>query len=165
VRRSVAIGLAGVLAMLLQTAVFPVLIPAGVAPNLLLVLVVYLGVHQLGARGAIGAFVLGYFLDTFSGTLLGLHAFAFTAVYLGVHHVARVLWTESGLPAVLVVFVAGCAYAFLVLAVTSLAAAADRVVWTHGLRRGMLEAAVAAAVTPAVFAFLSWEQRLLRVSG
>src|SRR5215813_9658356 len=98
--------------MMLQTTVFPVLAPSGLAPNLLLVLVVYLGVHQFGAVGAVGAFALGYFLDTFSGTLLGLHAFAFTVVYLGVHHVARVLWTEAGLPAVLIVFVAACAYAF-----------------------------------------------------
>jgi rod shape-determining protein MreD len=165
VRRSVAIAIAGVVSMLLQTAVFPVLLPASLAPNLLLVLVVYLGVHQFGAPGAIGAFVLGYFLDTFSGTLLGLHAFAFTAVYLGVHHVARVLWTEGGLPAMLIAFVAACSYAFLVLAVTSLAAAAGGVVWTHGVRHAALEALVAAVVTPLVFGFLSWEQRVLRVGG
>jgi rod shape-determining protein MreD len=165
VRRSVAIAIAGVVSMLLQTAVFPVLLPASLAPNLLLVLVVYLGVHQFGAPGAIGAFVLGYFLDTFSGTLLGLHAFAFTTVYLGVHHVARVLWTEGGLPAVLIAFSAACAYAFLVLAITSLAAAVGRVVWVHGLRHAALEAVVAAAITPVVFGILSWEQRLLRVGG
>jgi rod shape-determining protein MreD len=163
VRRSVAIAIAGLVSMLLQTAVFPVLLPASLAPNLLLVLVVYLGVHQFGAPGALGAFVLGYFLDTFSGTLLGLHAFAFTAVYLGVHHVARMLWTEGGLQAMLIAFGAACAYAFLVLALT--AAAAGRVVWAHGLRHAALEAFVAAAVTPVVFGFLSWEQRLLRVGG
>lgn len=151
--------------MLLQTAVLPLLIPASLAPNLLLVLVVYLGVHQFGAAGALGAFVLGYFLDTFSGTLLGLHAFAFTVVYLGVHHVARVLWTEEGVPAVLIVFVAACAYAVLVLALTSLAAVTGRVVWTHGLRHVLLDALVAAAVTPLVFGFLSWEQRVLRVGA
>ena len=149
--------------MLLQTAVFPVLIPSSLAPNLLLVLVVYLGVHQFGAAGAFGAFVLGYFLDTFSGTLLGLHAFAFTAVYLGVHHVARVLWTEGGVPAVLIVFVAACAYAILVLALTSLAGAAGWSVWTHELRHAPLDALLAAAVTPLVFGLLSWEQRMLRV--
>jgi rod shape-determining protein MreD len=165
VRRSAAIAIAGIASMLLQTAVFPVLLPASLAPNLLLVLVVYLGVHQFGAAGALGAFVLGYFLDTFSGTLLGLHAFAFTAVYLGVHHVARVLWTEGGVPAVLIVFVAACAYAVLVLALTSLAAVAGRVVWTHGLRHVLLDALVAAAVTPLVFGFLSWEQRVLRVGA
>ena len=161
-RRSFAIALAGIASMLLQTAVFPVLLPSSLAPNLLLVLVIYLGVHQFGAPGAIGAFLLGYFLDTFSGTLLGLHAFAFTAVYLGVHQVARVLWTEAGLPAVLIVFLAACAYAFLVFAITSLAAAAGRAAWAHGLRHAILDALVAAAVAPLVFGFLSWEQRMLR---
>ena len=47
-RRATTIAAAGVLAMLLQTTIFPVLIPVGLAPNLLLVLVVYLGVHQYG---------------------------------------------------------------------------------------------------------------------
>jgi rod shape-determining protein MreD len=165
VRRTLAIAIAGIASMLLQTTVFPVLLPASLAPNLLLVLVVYLGVHQFGAPGAIGAFLLGYFLDTFSGTLLGLHAFAFTAVYLGVHQIARVLWTDAGLPAVLIVFVAACAYAFLVFAITSLAAAAGRAAWSLGLRHAVLDAVVAAAVTPLVFGFLSWEQRVLRAGA
>jgi hypothetical protein len=34
-------------------------------------------------------------------------------------------------------------------------------VWQHALRQGLLAATAAAAVTPAVFAFVSWEQRLL----
>jgi len=161
VRRAFAIAVAAVLAMLLQTTVFPVLVPAGLAPNLLLVLVVYLGVRRFGAWGACGAFLLGYFLDTFSGTLLGLHAFAFTTIYLGVHHVARFLWTEGGLPAVLIVFAAACAHALLALAVMSLGASGGAAMWTHALRYGLVEAAVAAAVTPGVFAFVSWEQRLL----
>jgi rod shape-determining protein MreD len=161
VRRAFAIAVAGVLAMLLQTAIFPVLVPAGLAPNLLLVLVVYLGVHQFGAWGVLGAFVLGYFLDTFSGTLLGLHAFAFTALYLAVHHLARLLWTEGGLPAMLIVFAAACAHGLIALAWMSLVTAAGASVWQHALRQGLLGAAVAAAVTPAVFGFVSWERRLL----
>jgi rod shape-determining protein MreD len=153
------IAVAGIVAMLLQTTIFP----AGLAPNLLLVLIVYLGVHQYDAWGALGAFVLGYFLDTFSGTLLGVHAFAFTAVYLGVHHVARVLWTEGGVPAALVTFVAAIVNAFLVLAITALTTAGDVAVWGPAVRYGLLEATVAAALTPAVFGVVDWEQRVLRV--
>ncbi len=160
-RQALTIAIAGVVAMLLQTTVFPVFLPAGVAPNLLLILVVYLGVHHFGAWGALAAFVLGYFLDTFSGTLLGLHAFAFTAVYLGVHHVTRVLWSEGGLPAVLIVFAAACAYTLLVLTLTALAG--DGAVWQHALRHGLLEATVAAALAPGVFGAVSWQQRVLRV--
>jgi len=162
VRRAFAIAIAGVLAMLLQTAVFPVLVPAGLAPNLVLVLVVYLGVHQFGAWGALGAFTLGYFLDTFSGTLLGLHAFAFTALYVAVHQIARVLWTAGGVPAMLIVFSAAFADGLIALAWMSLVTAAGASVWQHALRQGLLAATAAAAVTPVVFAFVSWEQRLLR---
>jgi len=161
VRRAFAIAIAGVLAMLLQTAVFPVLVPAGLAPNLVLVLVVYLGVQQFGAWGALGAFTLGYFLDTFSGTLLGLHAFAFTALYLAVHYVARLLWTEGGVPAMLIVFAAACGHGLIALAWMSLLTAAGASVWQHAVRQGLIAALVAAAVTPAVFGFVSWEQRLL----
>ncbi len=162
-RRTLTIAAAGVLAMLLQTTIFPAFVPAALAPNLLLVLVVYLGVHQYDAWGALGAFALGYFLDTFSGTLLGVHAFAFTAVYLGVHHVARVLWTEGGVPAVLVTFAAGIAHAVLALAITALVTVGGSAMWAHALRYGVLEAAMAAALTPAVFGVVDWEQRVLRV--
>src|SRR5262249_16942203 len=161
VRRVFAIAAAGVLGMLLQTAVLPVFVPAGLVPNFLLVLVVYLAVHRFGAWGALGAFLLGYFLDTFSGTLLGLHAFAFTALYVAVHQIARVLWTAGGVPAMRIVFSAAFAHGLIALSGMSLVAAAGASVWQHALRQGLLAATAAAAVTPVVFAFVSWEQRLL----
>ncbi len=34
-------------------------------------------------------------------------------------------------------------------------------IWHHAWRNGLLEGGLAALVTPAVFAFLAWEQRLL----
>ena len=36
-------------------------------PDLVLVLCVYLGLHEHSIAGALGAFLLGYFLDSFSG--------------------------------------------------------------------------------------------------
>jgi len=161
VRRVFAIAAAGVLGMLLQTAVLPVFVPAGLVPNFLLVLVVYLAVHRFGAWGALGAFLLGYFLDTFSGTLLGLHAFAFTALYVAVHQIARVLWAAGGVPAMLIVFSAAFANGLIALTWMSLVTAAGASVWQHALRQGLLAATAAAVVTPVVFAFVSWEQRLL----
>src|SRR5689334_665815 len=98
-RSFAALAAAAVAAMLCQTTVLPSL-PLPVTPDLVLILAVYLGVRHPGAGGAVGAFLLGYFLDTFSGTLLGLNAFALTGVYAGVHLVARHLWLERGLPVV-----------------------------------------------------------------
>lgn len=160
VRRALAIALAGLAAVLVQTTVLPVLVPPWMAPNLLLILVVHLGVHHAGAWGVAGAFALGYLLDTFSGTVLGVHAFAFTAVYLGVHLVARVLWMEGGAPAVLMVLLAAGAYAVLALGLAGLASGAAA--WT-GWRTSLLQAVAAAVVTLPVFRFLAWEQRMIGV--
>ena len=64
-----------------------------------------------------------------------------------------------------IVFATAFAYSLLVLTLTALFAVAGRVVWAHGLRHALLDAVVAAAVTPLVFGFLSWEQRVLRVGA
>ena len=78
-RSFLALAAAGVVAMLLQTGVFPALPYLPVRPDLILVLAGYLGVRHHNAGGALGAFTLGYFLDTFSGTILGMQTFAISA--------------------------------------------------------------------------------------
>lgn len=163
-RSALAIVVAAVLAMVLQTAVFPTLFPRLPTPNLILVLVVYLGLHRHGVGGAVGAFLLGYFLDTFSGTLLGLNAFAMTVVYLTVYLVARTLWTEGGLPAMVMAFAAACVHVAAAVLITWLIEASAPV-WQHALRYGLFEAGVAALAAPAVFGFVNWEHRLLGVDG
>jgi rod shape-determining protein MreD len=160
VRSVVAVAVTAVVAMLLQTTVFPALPWLPVVPDLILVLVVYLGICHPGVGGAAGAFVLGYFLDTFSGTVLGMNAFTLTAVYLTAQLMARRLWMERGMPMIAAVFVGGCIRA---LAMVALAAVVARrgAVWQHVLRYGFLEAAAAALLAPAVFASVTWQKRLL----
>jgi len=150
VRSFLALGLVAIGAMLVQTTVLPWMPWMPVVPDLMLVLAVYVGVRHPGVGGAVGAFLLGYFLDAFSGTLLGVNAFALTAVYAGAHVIGRHLWMESGLPLMVVVVspppppaVAGVAVATLV---------ADRAtVWPHVVRYGFIEAGAAAVVAPCVF--------------
>lgn len=51
-------------------------------PSLVLPLVIYLGVHELSMpRGALIAFLLGYLIDVFSGSPLGLFAFVLVTVW------------------------------------------------------------------------------------
>jgi rod shape-determining protein MreD len=158
-----ALALAAALAMLLQTTVFPFVPGLPVVPDLILVLTVHLGIRHPSAGGAFGAFLLGYFLDTFSGTLPGMHAFALTAVFAAVHLVGRQFWMETGLPVMVLVFVGAWVRE---LAGTGLMAfVADRApVWQHVLRYGMLESLMAALVAPWVFAAVRWETRVLRLS-
>ena len=159
-RSFLALAAAGVAAMLLQTGVFPALPYLPVRPDLILVLAGYLGVRHHNAGGAFGAFTLGYFLDTFSGTILGMHAFAITAAYVAMTIMARHLWMERGLPLMATVFVGGCVQGLAAVAVAALVATRAPV-WQHVVRYGFLEAAAAALVAPAVFRCVTWEKRLL----
>jgi rod shape-determining protein MreD len=160
VRSFLALAAAGVAAMLLQTGVFPALPYLPVRPDLILVLAGYLGVRHHNAGGALGAFTLGYFLDTFSGTILGMQAFAISAAYVAMTIMARHLWMERGLPLMATVFVGGCVQGLAAVAVAALVATRAPV-WQHVVRYGFLEAAAAALVAPAVFRCVTWEKRLL----
>ncbi len=159
-RSFLALAAAGVVAMLLQTGVFPALPYLPVRPDLILVLAGYLGVRHHNAGGALGAFTLGYFLDTFSGTILGMQTFAISAAYVAMTIMARHLWMERGLPLMATVFVGGCVQGLAAVAVAALVATRAPV-WQHVVRYGFLEAAAAALVAPAVFRCVTWEKRLL----
>jgi len=160
VRSAVALAVAAVAAMLMQTTIFPSLPGLPVVPDLILVLAVYLGVAHQTIGGAAGAFLLGYFLDTFSGTLLGQNAFALSAVYLSVRFVARHLWFERGLPVMALAFFGGLVRGVAVAAAAALAAGPGPN-WPHAMRAGLVGAALAALLAPAVFAALAWEKRQL----
>ena len=163
-RMSVVLALAAVVSMLLQTTVGAAVAPfTEVVPNLVLVLAVYLGLRHHGVGGVVGAFLLGYFLDTFSGTLLGVNAAACTAAYVVAYLIARTLWTEDGLPAMMVVFLAALVHTVVAHGVVVLV---DRAWpgWTVVIRHGLIQATFATLLTPWMFRFLSWERRVLRLA-
>ncbi len=159
-RSFLALASAAIVAMLVQTALLPALPWRPVVPDLVLALAVYLGIRHHSVGGALGAFVLGYFLDTFAGTVLGVQACALTAAYLAVYVIARHLWMDRGLPVIAVAFLAACVRALATVAVGGLVAAPGPL-WQHAVRYGLLEAGAVALVTPAVFAFLRRERELL----
>jgi rod shape-determining protein MreD len=161
VRSGLAIAGAALVVMVLQTTVFPRVGGDGlIVPNLVVVLVVYLGLYHHGASGVVGAFLLGYCLDTFAGTALGVHAFACTVVSGAVVLVAQPVWVGAGMPAALMVFGAGCVHALATAMVGALMEASGGL-WRHALRYGVLDATAAALLSPFVFRFLAWEKRLL----
>jgi rod shape-determining protein MreD len=164
VRTTLAFIIAGLGAILLQTTVGALGTPViGIVPNLVLVLAVYLGLRHHGVGGAVGAFLLGYLLDTFSGTLLGVHAAACIAAYVVAYLIARTLWTQDGLPAMIVVFLAAIVYTLVAHGVVVLADHAWPG-WLVVARRAVAQAIVATALTPWVFRVVHWERRLLRLA-
>lgn len=163
-RVTLMLVVAAAAAMLLQTTVGGLVARVtGVVPNLVLVLAVYLGLRHHTVGGVVGAFALGYFLDTFSGTVLGVQASACVAAYVVAYLISRTLWTEDGLPAMLVVFLAALVATVVAYGVVVLV---DRAWpgWDVVLWRAIVQAVLASLCMPMTFRGLAWERRVLRLA-
>jgi len=95
----------GLLALLLRTSVFPLFLPPGFCPDLLLVLVIYLGLSENMLRAVLVTLLLGGMQDSFSSTTLGLYIFVYLAILLLVRLLSEQLNLES--PPLLVLLMIG----------------------------------------------------------
>src|SRR5512139_561489 len=77
----VPVGL-GIVALFLQTAVFPHVFATFTKPDLVLILAVYLGLFHEPIMGGILVFFLGCLMDVFAGSTLGFFALTKTLVFL-----------------------------------------------------------------------------------
>ncbi len=151
--------LTGSVALLLQTTVLHTLTGDRVIPDLALILCVFLGLREHSVAGATGAFLLGYLLDSFSGSLVGLNAFAMTTVYTMVYLISRRLWMDNALSSIAMVFLGTVVKGFAILAALAAYLSVERL--SLGAVQVLLaEALLAAAITPLVFGVIRWEQRV-----
>jgi rod shape-determining protein MreD len=77
-------ALFGLVGLLIQTAVFPRIFPFYLKPDLILILIVYIGVSEKDGAGGLVAFCLGLFHDVFAGSAFGMHGMIFLSVFFGV---------------------------------------------------------------------------------
>jgi rod shape-determining protein MreD len=77
----------GLLFMLLQSSVFPRFLPVNLKPDLLLILVVYLGLCEGYLRGGLVCYLLGCLKDVFAGIYTGLFGFTFLLIFYAVRGV------------------------------------------------------------------------------
>jgi rod shape-determining protein MreD len=152
----------GTVALLLQTTLLHGLSNGRIIPDLVLILCVYLGLHEHNIGGATGAFLLGYLLDSFSGSLVGLHAFAMTTVYLMVYLVARRLWMDNALSGVAMVFLGSLLKSVAIVVALAAYLSIDRMSIAVA-QTVFAEALLAAALTPVVFGALGRAKRFAGV--
>jgi rod shape-determining protein MreD len=74
----------GLIFMLLQTTMLPRLLPDALLPNLLLILILYLGLSESFVRALFLSLLLGLLQDSFSSTALGLHGVVNLVIFLQV---------------------------------------------------------------------------------
>jgi len=93
-------------ALLVQVTVFPAYFADPFQPNLIVIVIVYLGLREGGWRGGCLVFLMGLVEDCFSGIYLGLSAFSFLSIYLAMRKMSDRLYTDNLYLMVLVVFLA-----------------------------------------------------------
>jgi rod shape-determining protein MreD len=110
----------GLIAVLLQTTLFHLFPVPGMVPDLMVVLTVYLAIRLPALAGAVGAFLLGYALDTFSGKYMGLNAFSLSLIFLLIHSTSRWMWTDNPFSASVAVFLSSWVRAASLVALLAL---------------------------------------------
>lgn len=104
-RSVIYLALAGV-AVVLQSVLMPLVLPTGAKPDLLLILVVYMGLHEGPWRGGLLVYLMGWAYDGVAGAFPGLHGFVMLAIFLAVRGTVTRVNTESS-PLLLLLVAAG----------------------------------------------------------
>lgn len=145
--------------MLLQTTILPRVIPSFLKPDLLLVLVVYLGLNEDYGRGGVLAYLLGCLQDVFAGNYLGLYGFVFLVTFFAVKGAVRWFNTDNSSLLLLLVFWGTLLEGVLVLFSLGTFAEAGPV-WPIVLRNLLPQALTGAAVAFLLLQTLSrWQRR------
>lgn len=131
-----------------------------IVPNAALAIVIYMGLHGYNAGyGAIISFVIGYLMDTFAGSPLGLYTFATVAVFLLSRIAALRLFLKGWIFEIVLTLVWAAVSGILVVLVRGLFDQDFRSLLTH-LKIVFFRAAATAVVAPLVFRVMAWLERV-----
>jgi rod shape-determining protein MreD len=148
----------GFFLLILQTAVAMLLPMYSYAPNLLLPIAIFLGVSPEVpmVRGTIVGFALGYLLDSFSGSPMGLHTFVMTASFMVARGAGLRLFPQGPAFQILLAFLMSFAFGATVLALRAIFERPSLAIGEATLEQTALSlvqpALATAIVSPLVFA-------------
>jgi rod shape-determining protein MreD len=135
-------------ALVLQMTLLPRYFQDPFQPNLIIILVVYLGLKVPHRFAGLAAFSLGVLQDSFCGIYLGLHAFTYLCIYTLLSELSDRLYTDNRALLVLVVFLASIVSALLALLMLAIFSV------SKGLYASLLPALIPQALVNALVASL-----------
>lgn len=146
------------LCLVVQVTLLPYFLDDPFQPNLLLIVVAYLGLRSTSPLAGLSVFMIGILQDCFSGIYLGLQTFTYLCLYFVLAHIASQLYTDRRSLMILVVFCGTLASGLVSLLLLALFSEAD------GLYSTMLpslipQGLVNALVASIVFSFPSLAAR------
>lgn len=118
--------ISGMFFIVLQSTLFPSLMKTLPHPDLLLLLVLYLGLHDKTLRGAGTAWVLGCLLDVFSGMTLGLYGMIMLLVFCSTCVSGRQLNYDSDMVMFATTFIGTLTHSLLLITMLICFADADQ---------------------------------------
>ncbi len=151
---------AGLLLVVLQSTLLHLLPLGPIVPDFVLVLCVYWGLYHPTVGGVLGSFVLGYAVDTVSSQILGLNAFTMSLVFLAVYLSSRSIWLHNPMISAVVVLLASLVKGAALVLLWAVVLSVEEF-WVGAARYLLMEALVAAALAPIVFALLQRGQNYL----
>lgn len=107
----------GFIYLIINTALLSFFIPALIIPDLLVILIFYLGISRPSWKGALASFVLGYFVDVFSGGTIGVSSFSLTVIFFIIYKLSKKIDFNIPLVRMLWVCIAVILNAFLTYAI------------------------------------------------
>lgn len=143
----------GLILILLQTTLLHLLPLGPIVPDFVLVLCVYWGLYHPTVGAVVASFLLGYSVDVVSSPILGLNAFAMSMVFLAVHLSSRSIWLHDPMASTIVVLLASLVKG-AALALLSAVFLTVESFWISASLYIIIEALIAAALAPFVFALL-----------
>lgn len=93
-RTLVYLAMAGI-GVILQTVLMPTLLLGYYKPDFLLILVIYLGLHEAPLKGGLLVYLMGWCYDGVAGVFPGLHGFVLLGLFLSVRGIVTRVNTES----------------------------------------------------------------------
>ena len=141
------ITVAALMGLLIQATLVHSIYPAAVAPDFILVIVVYLSLTRRNVWGLIGAFFLGVLADFASGQFIGPNAAGSVIAFYVSAIVAEKIYADRGLAVVILSFIASLAKTLTVAAMLAIYLHIDFLGWKV-LRVVIYEALLSALIAP-----------------
>lgn len=154
IRLVVVFLLVALLGLIVQSTIFHALSFSVIAPDFIVVLVVYLGLHYKSAFGVIAAFLLGLAADFASGQFIGPAAAGSIVAYNIASAVSQKVYAEHPIALVFLTFFCSLAKSFLFIGMLRFYTHVD--VLDGHLSSLLLEALLSALIAPLVLRFLQW---------
>ncbi len=143
----------GLILVHLQTTLLHLLPLGPIVPDFVLLLCVYWALYHPTVGAVLASFLLGYSVDVASSPILGLNAFAMSMVFLAVHLSSRSIWLHDPMSSAIVVLLASLVKGVTLALLSAVFLNAERF-WIGAIPYIIIEALIAAALAPIVFALL-----------